>query len=136
MNPHETRLRVRYFEVDPQGVVHHSVYLHYLELGRTEMLRDAGVPYSEVERHGVRLVVTEARVRFVAGARYDDVLVVRTRLERVTRVRVFLAYDVVREGGGEIVCTASTTLAALAADGRPTGIPGAMAAALRAAAGR
>jgi acyl-CoA thioester hydrolase len=120
---HRSRVRVRYPEVDPQGVVHHAVYLHYLEIGRTELLRDLGTPYRDIERSGLRLMVTECGLRYLGSGRYDDVLVVKTRVSRVTKVRIFLLYEVVEESSGRLLCEASTTLAAIGATGRPCALP-------------
>jgi acyl-CoA thioester hydrolase len=109
--------------VDPQGVVHHSVYLHYFEAGRTEMLRSLGIPYRGMEEEGTLLVVTECRLRYRKGAGYDEVLTVRTRVDAMSRVRIFLSYQILKEGSGEIACEGSTTLAAIDRNGRPKALP-------------
>ena len=119
LRANETKVRVRYPEVDPQGVVHHGVYVDYIELGRTELLRAAGAPYRKLEDEGTRLVVTECRLRYLRPARYDDVIIVRTHVDRVTRVRIFLSYEVIVEASGELACQASTTLAAVDERGSP-----------------
>lgn len=116
---HRTRVRVRFPEVDSQGVVHHSIYLHYFEVGRTELLRDLGAPYAELEREGVRLMLTHCEQRFHHPARYDDILEVETRLEAVSRVRMTLTYRVLLQATGELAATGSTTLASLSEKGRP-----------------
>ena len=120
---HETQIRVRYPEVDPQGVVHHAVYLHYFEAGRTEMLRQLGIPYRLVEKEGTMLVVTESQLRYLKGTRYDEVLTVRTRVDGLSRVRIFLSYQILKEGTGEIACEGSTTLASIDVNGRPRALP-------------
>jgi acyl-CoA thioester hydrolase len=119
----ETSIRVRFPETDSQGVVHHSVYLHYFEIGRTELLRSAGVAYSELEKDGVVLIITDVAAKFVAPARYDDVLIVRTAVDRVTRARIVLRYEIVNEATSVLVCHGSTTLASLSPDGRPSPLP-------------
>lgn len=65
------------------GVVYHSEYLVYCEIGRTELIRSLGLPYAEMERQGLFLAVTEASLRFHAPARYDDLLAIETRLTDV-----------------------------------------------------
>ena len=120
---HQTRVRVRFPEADQQGIVHHSVYLHYFELGRTEMLRDFGLPYTKLEKQGTHLVVTETKLRFIRSAYYDDVLLVKTHVDRLSRVRIYLSYEVLREQSQAIVCAGSTTLAALDSSGKPTALP-------------
>ncbi len=119
----EVRVRVRYPEVDPQGVVHHAVYLHYFETARTEMLRALGNPYTAIERGGTRLMVVESRLRHRRPAGYDEVLLARARVARTTRVRIFLEYRVLKEGSGELVCEGETVLAGVDGSGRPAELP-------------
>lgn len=119
----ETGLRVRYPDVDPQGVVHHAVYLHYFELGRTEMLRSMGMPYSRIEAEGTRLVVVESHLHHRAAAGYDEVLRVQTRVVRTTRVRIYIEYRILREREDQLVCEGSTLLAAVDISGRPKELP-------------
>lgn len=126
-----SRLRVRYPETDPQGVAHHAVYLHYFEFGRTEMLRELGLPYAVLEREGTRLMVTEASVRYLAPAGYDDELRIETRVDRLARVRIYLSYEVFREATGERTCTGATTLASVDERGRPCPLPEAFVRAVR-----
>ena len=119
----ETTVRVRFPETDSQGVVHHSVYVQYFEIGRTELLRAHGVPYSELEREGVVLVITDVTAKFVAPARYDDLLTVKTAVERVTRARIYLDYEIVLQESGVVGCRGSTTLASRSPAGRPSPLP-------------
>ena len=93
-----TELRVRYAETDAMGIVHHATYPVWMELGRSDFLRELGQSYAEWEARGVRLVVNEIRVRFRAPARYDELVVVRTRLAEAGRRRIVFHYDVEREG--------------------------------------
>ena len=81
-----TQLRVRYAETDQMGVVYHTNYLIWCEVGRTDLLRQLGATYAELERRGVYLAVSQAHIRFLGGARYDDLIRVRTTLGRVERV--------------------------------------------------
>lgn len=93
-----TELRVRYAETDAMGIVHHATYPVWMELGRSDFLRELGQSYAEWEARGVRLVVNEIRVRFRAPARYDELVVVRTRLAEAGRRRIVFHYDIEREG--------------------------------------
>jgi acyl-CoA thioester hydrolase len=120
---HLTRTRVRYGETDQMGVVHHANYLHYFEIGRTEMIRDAGLVYAELEREGLRLPVVEVGARFLLPARYDDVLVVRTRVSEVTAVRIRFEYTVHREGDERLLAEGHTVLASVSPEGRPRRLP-------------
>ncbi len=93
-----TELRVRYAETDAMGIVHHATYPVWMELGRSDFLRELGQSYAEWEARGVRLVVNEIRVRFRAPARYDELVVVRTRLAEASRRRIVFHYGIEREG--------------------------------------
>jgi acyl-CoA thioester hydrolase len=93
-----TDIRVRYAETDAMGIVHHAVYPVWMELGRSDFLRDLGQSYAEWEARGVRLVVNEIRVRFRAPACYDELVQVRTWLREAGRRRVTFAYRIEREG--------------------------------------
>src|ERR1043165_2356908 len=92
--PLEARLqfRVRYVECDPMGYMHHSHYLPMFELGRTELLRQTGVSYRELEEKDVLFAVAKVAVTFKRPARYDDELELVTRVVRMTHVRIEHAY--------------------------------------------
>jgi len=107
----DIEIRVRYAEVDRMGLVHHSRYWVYFEMGRTELLRAAGVPYSQLETQGVRFVVVKCSARFMAPGRYDDALILTTRLARMTRARIDHAYELRRPADGALLARAQTTLA-------------------------
>jgi acyl-CoA thioester hydrolase len=119
----EVAIRVQYPQCDPQGVVHHAAYLHFFEYGRTEMLRALGLPYTALEELGTRLVVIESLVRHRAAARYDEVLRVRTRVVRTSRVRIFLEYRILRESSEDVVCEGQMELAGTDDKGRPKALP-------------
>lgn len=93
----EYRLRVRYDECDSMGITYHARYLDWFVIGRTELLRDLGVPYSELERSGLLLPVLEARCRYHASTAYDDWITLQTQLLRVTRTRMEFGYRVCLE---------------------------------------
>jgi len=120
------RLRVRYTECDPMGFVHHAVYPTWLEIGRTELLRQAGVTYAQLERAGVLLVVTKLELRYRLPARYDDEIEVVTRVTGGGRARIDHAYEVRRVQGGEggdLCAEATSTIACIGRDGRPKPLP-------------
>jgi acyl-CoA thioester hydrolase len=123
--PFETvsEFRVRYAETDQMGVVYHANYLVWCEIGRTDFIRTAGRSYADLERDGVLLAVTEARLRFRASARYDDLVRVRTSLESVGSRGLTFGYRIERATDDVVLVTASTALVSLRADGRPTALP-------------
>lgn len=123
MNSMETAVRVRYPETDQMGVVHHSHYLVWFEIGRTELLRTAGYPYVALEKDGIRMPVVEASCKYHSPARYDDLVLVQTRLEQVSRASVRFAYRVLRSDDGKVLATGSTRHAAIDSQGAPRRLP-------------
>lgn len=106
----EIAFRVRYAETDPQGVVHHSRYAIYFEMGRTELLRLNGYNYKDLEDQGILLAMTKLTCRFHAPARYDDELKLITTLTRIDRVRIEHEYELLRVADLRRLTTAQTTL--------------------------
>jgi acyl-CoA thioester hydrolase len=121
LESHDIEIRVRYSEVDAMGYVHHSCYPVYFELGRTELLRQNGIRYRDLEARGLYYVVARLECRFRAPARYDDALKLTTATERLTPVRVDHNYRLFRES--QLLCDARTTLVLVGRDGRPTELP-------------
>ena len=115
MREHTTELRVRYDEVDPMGLVHHSNYLRYLEIGRTELLRASGGCYREMEEAGQFVVVTRVDCRYRRPARYDDLIEIHTRIDRVTAAKIIHEYAI--ERSGERLVDATVTLAVIDRNG-------------------
>ena len=119
----DIEIRVRYAETDRMGYVHHSRYAVFLEMGRTELLRQAGVSYRDMEDAGVFFVVARLSVSFKAPARYDDVLVLTTRVKRMTTARIDHEYRLVRKDTAELLTEAETTLACVDREGSIIAIP-------------
>jgi acyl-CoA thioester hydrolase len=109
--PFETATRVRYAETDQMGVVYHSNYIIYFEIGRTEAMRSLGSAYAELERRGLVLAITEVGAKYHAPARYDDVLTIRTWLRELSKARLRFEYEILRDGAR--LCTGFTVLAFL-----------------------
>ncbi len=123
---HVTSVRVRYGETDQMGVVYHGEYLVYCEIGRTEFIRELGLPYAEMERRGVMLAVTHASLRFHASAKYDDELRIETRLTRAGSRGVTFDYVIFHAPSGRRLVSAQTALVSLDASGRPAPMPAEM----------
>ena len=136
------RVRVRYCECDPMGYVHHSVHPVWMEIARTEALRESGVSYRDMESRGVFLVVAHLSIDYKRPARYDDEVLVRCRVTGTGRAKLEHAYELWRNVGGdgapgseaggvgtsggvggELFATARTVLACVGADGRPRPLP-------------
>ena len=116
-------LRVRYAETDQMGIVYHSHYLVWCEVGRTDFIRRLGMPYAEIERQGTRLAVSDASLRYHAPARYDDLVRVETTLTEVRSRTISFAYNIVNADSGSRLVSATTTLISLDTAGRPTAFP-------------
>jgi acyl-CoA thioester hydrolase len=87
------RLRVRYAEVDRMGVAYHSRYIEWFEAARTEMLRDIGFPYRDLEEKGVLLPVIEVECRYLSPALYDDPVEIGTRVTALSRIKIDIGYE-------------------------------------------
>ncbi len=120
-----SQVRVRYVETDQMAVAHHSNYFAWFEIGRTDFIRELGTSYRQLESEGLLLAIAEAQVRYHQPARYDDLLRVDTRLERVQSRSVTFAYEIFREEPAPAVRLASATmkLVALGRNGAPRTLP-------------
>jgi acyl-CoA thioester hydrolase len=120
-NSYEIAIRVRYAETDRMGLLHHANYLVYFEMARTELLRQRGISYREVEDAGHYLVIVDVGCKFKRPAYYDDLLTVRTMVERVTHVKITHRYEVWRDG--VLLAEGHTTLACVDREGKPQALP-------------
>jgi len=114
-----TRLRVRYPETDPMGVVHHTHYFVWFEVGRTELMRERGRSYAAMENDGVFMPVVEAECRYVAPARYDDEIEVETTVASISRIRVEFHYAARRMPDLTLLATGRTVHVATDGTGSP-----------------
>lgn len=115
--------RVRYVECDPMGVMHHSWYLPLFEMGRVELLRQAGWRYRDLEAQGILFAVTKVTINYKRPAKYDDELELLTRKVRQTHVRIDHAYEMYNTATRELLCTGETTIACIGRDGQVQAIP-------------
>jgi acyl-CoA thioester hydrolase len=116
-------VRVRYAETDTMGMVYYANYLVWFEVGRTDLLRDAGWSYREMEAEGYALPVIEANCVYLQPARYDDDLEIRTAGTLLSPIRVKFLYDVVRPADEVTLATGHTVHASLDRGGRPCRLP-------------
>jgi len=119
-------IRVRYAETDQMGIAHHAEYFAWFEVARTDLLRQSGMTYRELEADGLRLPVIEATARYLRPVLYDDVLEVRTEVTTVGGARVGFSYEVRREGTEGPLATGTTQHATVDAKGRPRRLPEAL----------
>jgi acyl-CoA thioester hydrolase len=126
-----TQLTVRYAETDMMGVVYHGSYIPWLEVGRTQLLKELGLPYRQLEESGFRLPVLEVALKYLRPARYDDVVTIVTRLPERPLLRIRLEYEVRR--GEELLATGYSVHAFIDLQGRPVRPPAAVVALFAAA---
>ena len=117
----EITIRVRYAETDRMGLLHHANYLVYFEQGRTELLRQIGYSYRDVEDQGYFLVLTKIAVRYKSPARYDDLLTLKTTVVRTTSVKIEHRYELLRDG--LLLAEGESTLGCVDRQGRVQALP-------------
>jgi acyl-CoA thioester hydrolase len=129
----ETAVRVRFADTDAQGIAHNAAYLVWFEVGRVEYLREFAGGYQALRDHGIEAVVLESHSRYVAPARFDDVLHVHTRCVGMRGARFRFEYSI-RRPDGTLVADGYTEHACVdAATLRPTRVPDWLSAAVAAA---
>jgi len=105
---HSTTFRVRYAETDAMGVAHHASYVIWFELGRSDLLWQRGSNYADLEAQGYHLPVTELGVKYVAPARFGEIITVRTEVEAIRSRTIVFRYEVIKEETKEILATGYT----------------------------
>ncbi|MCS6245142.1 MAG: acyl-CoA thioesterase [Opitutus sp.] len=114
---------VRYAETDMMGVVYHGSYLPWLEIGRTQLLKDHGIPYRVLEAEGFFLPVVEVSLRYLRPAKYDDEVVITTVLKEKPSLRIRMEYQLHR--GDELIATATSLHVFIDRSGKPVRPPAA-----------
>ena len=105
----ESTVRVRYAETDQMGVVYYGHYFTYFEVGRVEWCKARGFNYRDMEREdGTLLVVAEARCRYKAPARFDDLLRIRTGLKHTRPTVIAFSYELLNSESGQLLATGET----------------------------
>jgi acyl-CoA thioester hydrolase len=95
----ETQIRVRYGETDRMGYAYYGNYLLYYEVGRTEMIRQLGLTYRQLEDNGTFLPVHSVQIKYIAPATYDDLLTVKTSLKEYPGVSIKFEYEIINSSG-------------------------------------
>ena len=99
----DAEIRVRYGETDKMGIVYYANYLYWFEIGRTEFFRSLGMTYRDLEERDIMLPVIEAHCKYFSSSFYDDLIIIRTRLEFVTGTRIKFLYEVIRKEDGKLL---------------------------------
>ena len=115
--------RISYGETDAMGVVYYANYLHLFERGRSELIRGLGFSYSVVEERGIFLPVREATCRYLAPARYDEIIHIRTGLAGQSRASLDFVYEITDADKTRVLTRGTTQHAVVNAQGRPVRIP-------------
>lgn len=104
----ESKIVVRYAETDQMGIAHHSVYPVWYEVARTDLIKELGMSYSDMEKMGVMLPLTDLESHYIQVAKYEDLLLVRARVEKLSAARIRFGYEVYREGDLKPINTGAT----------------------------
>ena len=118
MLSYKTSYRVRYADIDKMGFAHHANYFRWFEVGRSEMFRQIGLPYKEIEASGVYLPLSEIHCEFKSPAQYDDLLIIKTDLDASRKATIQFHYQIYSEDENTLVATGFTKHACMDADGR------------------
>ena len=105
----KTKLKVRYVETDQMGIVHHSNYYAWFEVGRTEYITQIGMTYKQMEEANIMLPVVESSCKYIEGAKYEDMLIIETFMHELNGAKVVFNYNVIKEIDGKVLAKGSTT---------------------------
>lgn len=119
----ETRVRVRYAETDKMGVVYYANYFVWMEIGRTDYCKTIGFSYRDMEAEDANMAVADASCRYVAPAYYDDEIVIRTTVERLSRRLVVFLYSIRNGVTGKLLAEGKTVHVTVGKDGKRCSIP-------------
>ena len=119
----DVEIRVRYAETDQMGVAYYANYLVWFEVGRSEFCRTKGFRYADLEALGYKLVVSDVHCRYRNSARYDETVIVRTRLKEVNKRMVTFGYQILRKDGEEVIAEGGTRHICIDSDGKTKSLP-------------
>ncbi|MGD0637807.1 MAG: thioesterase family protein [Nitrososphaerales archaeon] len=123
---HEIKVRVRYADTDTMRVVYYANFFVWFESGRVELLRSKGIVYRDIEEMGIFMPVVEAKASYKAPARFDDELLVKTRIREMGNTSVTFENEVYRLPEMELLCRGGTVHVVVGKDGKPMPIPEAL----------
>jgi acyl-CoA thioester hydrolase len=116
-------VRVTYAETDAMGIVYYANYLRWFEVGRTEFIRSLGLPYKDMEEGGTLLPVSEVFCKYHASARYDDILIIETRVDFLKRASIQFSYRILRRADETLLVTGATLHAFVDRGGKIVKVP-------------
>ncbi|WP_409069610.1 acyl-CoA thioesterase [Clostridium sp. FAM 1755] len=106
-----TETTVRYVETDQMGVVHHSNYYPWFEIGRTEFTKATGMKYTDIENIGVMMPLTESYCKYIKPAKYEDEIIIETSIEKLTPVKIIFSYKIIKKENNELLAKGNTAQA-------------------------
>ena len=95
---HKTVIKARYAETDQMGIIHHSVYPVWYETARTEFIKTSGITYSQLEKKGIMLPLSEIGCKYILPVHYEDEVVVETKITKITCAKIVFGYRVLLDG--------------------------------------
>jgi len=119
----DSEIRVRYAETDQMGVAYYANYLVWFEVGRSEFCRKRGFRYVDLEALGYKLVVTDVHCRYRNSARYDETVMVRTRLKGVNKRMITFGYQILRKDQEEVIAEGETRHICIDSNGKTKSLP-------------
>jgi len=120
----ETKIRVRYADTDQMKMVYYAKYFEYFEQGRSDLLRQIGLSYPEIERMGYYLPVIEAYANYKKPARYDELLNVKVMVKDIPQARIRIEYELYNEDTQELLANGYTCHSFISAmTGKPARAP-------------
>jgi acyl-CoA thioester hydrolase len=117
-------IRVRYAETDQMGVAYYANYLVWFEVGRSEFCRERGFRYADLEALGYKLVVVDVHCRYRGSARYDETVIVRTRLNDANKRMITFGYQILRKDQEEVIAEGETQHICVDSNGKTKSLPG------------
>lgn len=102
------KIKVRFYETDMAGIVHHSNHIRWFEMGRVEYLRQAGVCVNALTKAGIMTPIISVECVYKTAARFDDDLILETKLDKISRVRVSFSFRIIRECDSAIIAEGRT----------------------------
>ena len=97
------KYKVNFFDTDLMGVVHHSNYIRWFEIGRVEYLRSIGINLNEMMADGILFPITNIDAQYHSPAHFDDILEIETTATALTKVKMEFEYKIFREGEDKLL---------------------------------
>jgi acyl-CoA thioester hydrolase len=116
-------IRVRYAETDQMGVAYYANYLVWFEVGRSELCRQRGFRYADLEASGYKLVVTEVHCRYRNSVKYDEMVIVRTWLKGINKRMITFGYEILRKDKEELVAEGETSHVCVDSNSKTKSLP-------------